>query len=662
MRVFAGRGDAVVRLIGLFFVLTLFALPALGFGDDAPAWLRQAAAQPVPTYGNSVSVIVLLDESTMTVGEDGHVTTVSTYAVRILSREGRRAAIAEDLYDTDIGKVREIKAWLIRPSGQVKSYGKDYIIDQAVALNDVYDESRLKKIVAVDEAEPGSVFGYQTISEVRPYFNQSIWYFQGVHPVLSSRLTLTLPSGWRASSVTFNHESVEPAVSGTSYSWQLTALPPIEEEPASPTWSNLAPRIAISYFPTEGTRAPAMRGFDNWTEVSRWYSGLSDPQAVPDDAVTAKARELTAAAKTELDKIRAIGKFVQNIQYISIQIGVGRWRPHAASQVFAKSYGDCKDKANLMRAMLKSLNIESYPVLIFAGDPTYVRDTWPSPRQFNHCIVAVRVNDATQAGTVITHPKLGRLLIFDATDDDTPVGDLPDHEQGSFALVAAGDSGSLERMPIVPPEANALERQVDAVIDNHGGLTASIRESAVGTWAISYRREYRHESRPDYLKLVERWITRAATAARVNRIEPRDDDVAGRFKLEVDFDAAGYGQLMQERLLVFKPVIVSRREALALTDAKRKYPVILESHTFTETVHVKLPTGFEVDEMPDPVKLETPFGTYATTYEVKDGQLVFTRKLLQKAVTIPVDQYNSVRTFFEKIRAAEQAPVVLARK
>jgi hypothetical protein len=68
-----------------------------------------------------------------------------------------------------------------------------------------------------------------------------------------------------------------------------------------------------------------------------------------------------------------------------------------------------------------------------------------------------------------------------------------------------------------------------------------------------------------------------------------------------------------------------------------------------------------VDEMPDTVKLDTSFGSYATTYEVKDGQLVFTRKLVQKAAIIPVEQCNSVRKFFEKIRA-EQAPVVLARK
>ena len=119
---------------------------------------------------------------------------------------------------------------------------------------------------------------------------------------------------------------------------------------------------------------------------------------------------------------------------------------------------------------------------------------------------------------------------------------------------------------------------------------------------------------------------------------------------------------MQGRLLVFKPAIVSRRESLSLTEAKRKHPIVIRSTAYSETVRMQLPAGFVVDEMPDPVKLVTSFGSYATTYEVKDGQLLFTRKLIQSAATIPVEQYNSVRSFFEKIRAAEQAPVVLARK
>lgn len=649
------------RFTALLFLLLLSAASAPVFADDAPSWLRQAAMIQVPTFDKKVSSVVLVDDSSIVVGEDGRLTTVTTYAVRIVNREGRAEAVAEVGYETDTGKVRDFHAWLIRPSGKVKSYGKDEIIDLSDS-NDVYNESRVKKIVASDDAEPGAVFGYQTTTETRPYFYQSTWYFQGAAPVVSSRLTLTLPAGWRASSMTFNHAEVTPAVSGATYSWELRNLPPLEWEPASPSLTNLAPRVAVKYFPTEGVKNPGVRSFESWSDVSRWYSELSDIQAAPDERIAAKARELTAGAKTELDKIRAIGQYVQKIQYISIQIGVGRWRPHAASEVMAKSYGDCKDKANLMRAMLKSLNMQSYPVLIFAGDPTYVREAWVSPGQFNHCIIAIKVSDETKAPTVITLPAVGRLLIFDATDDHTPLGDLPDHEQGSFALIAAGDSGALVKMPETPSESNSVERQIAATLSPEGALTATVSERAIGQRAVVYRREFHGLSRPEYVKRIEDWVTSGATAARVSKVEPTDRGSEGRFDLDVDFYAGAYGQLMQQRLLVFKPALVSRRESLFLTEAVRIHPVVLKSRAFTETLHLKLPAGFEVDELPDPLKIDASFGSYNTTYLVKDGELIFTRALAQRAGTIPAAQYQSVRSFFERIRAAEQAPIVLARK
>jgi hypothetical protein len=81
-----------------------------------------------------------------------------------------------------------------------------------------------------------------------------------------------------------------------------------------------------------------------------------------------------------------------------------------------------------------------------------------------------------------------------------------------------------------------------------------------------------------------------------------------------------------------------------------------------ETVTFNLPPGFVVDEMPDAVNLEMPFGKYTTKYEVKDNKLVFTRSLTTNRTTVPVEKYNSVKDFYAKIMAAEQAPVVLLKK
>jgi proline racemase len=132
--------------------------------------------------------------------------------------------------------------------------------------------------------------------------------------------------------------------------------------------------------------------------------------------------------------------------------------------------------------------------------------------------------------------------------------------------------------------------------------------------------------------------------------------------MDVEFSAPRYGQLMQNRLLVFKPAIVNRTNSLYLTEKSRKYPVMLDSNSFKETVTFNLPKGFVVDETPDAVNLETPFGNYSTNYEVKDGKLIFVRSLTTTRTSVSVDKYNAVRDFYSKMLEAEQTPVVLLRK
>lgn len=642
---------------------TLFVADA--FADaSAPVWLKQAAAVNVPTYAKDVPAVVLHDSQEVTLDAEGRLITTENHAIKILLREGRDLAAARAFYLMSFSRVRDINAWLIRPDGTVKEYDKKSVLDLIADQDDVYNEGRIKVIDASTDVDAGFVFGYTVVTEDRPLFYQDRWSFQNRLPVIMSRYALTLPSGWKASSITFNHAEIKPQISGTSYVWELRNLAPIPPEPLSPSVGNTAPRIAVNYAPENAAQA-VNRAFADWTAVSLWGSNLHDPQVIVNDAVAAKARELTANSKTELEKIRAVGNFVQNLQYISIDIGVGYgngMKPRPSNTVLGRGYGDCKDKANLMRAMLKSLKIEAYPIAIYSGDSTFVKEEWASPGQFNHAIIAVKVSDETNAPTILNHPKLGRLLIFDATDPYTPVGDLPDYLQGSQALIMAGEKGGLSKMPITPPETDLLERSVEVSLTADGEIKGKISEKAVGQTSTVFRRELRELSAAQYRQAIEGWLTRGATGAQLVKLTSNDKHADASFDLDVEFSAPRYAQLMQNRLLVFKPAIVGRRGSIFLTEAKREQPVMLDSNAMRETVTFTLPAGFVVDEMPDAVTLETPFGKYSTKYEAKDGKLVFTRSLITTRATVPVDKYNSVKDFYSKIMAAEQSPVVLLKK
>ena len=633
-------------------------------GDDKslPAWLEQASKATVPTYQvKDVPGVVLLKEESVSVDASGILTITDRYAVKVLLRGGREYAMAHAAYLQSSSKVKDFHAWLIRPGGAVKPYGKDNILDTISDPDDIYDEYRIKTIDATTDADVGAVFGYESVSEERPLFTQDRWAFQGRLPVLTSRYSIALPAGWQANSVTFNHDELKPAVTANTYTWELDGLDPIPPEPDGLTVVNLAPRIAVNYYPSSANA----HVYETWHDVSRWYTELSDPSLTMDDTIAAKARELTTGATTDLERIKAIAAFVQGIRYISLDLDVahgGGHRPRPANLVLQRGYGDCKDKANLMRAMLKAVRIESHLVLIYSGDPTYVKAEWASPGQFNHCIIAIDVGPETKEPTILNSEKLGRIMIFDPTDPYTQVGDLPDHEQGSYALVTAGVDGDLMRMPVVPAENNRLERKAEVTLNPDGSISGKISQKAYGQEA-AYQRGAEHElSAGDYKGWLEKWLAARVKGSTMTQSTPADKKASGEFDLDLEFNASNYAQLMQGHLMMFKPAMVGRLDQFRPIEGKRMTPLLLDASNYYETIKVKLPDGFAVDEMPDPDTIETPFGKYSSKYEVSGNTLTFTRRLELNRSIIPASQYNDVGRFFAVVRNAEIAPVVLVKK
>src|SRR5262245_45003843 len=178
-----------LRLIGSITVIFVAALCATAARDDTPRWLRDSAVIKLGTYDKDVTAVVLVDDLSVSVSEDGRVVNTYNFAVRILRREGRGYARARVGYIPDSGKVRDFRAWLIRGDGIPKRYGKDETVDMAADDNDVYNEYRLKAISAVDDADAGMIFGYTYITEEHTVFSQDDWTFQSSMPVVNSRYT-----------------------------------------------------------------------------------------------------------------------------------------------------------------------------------------------------------------------------------------------------------------------------------------------------------------------------------------------------------------------------------------------------------------------------------------------------------------------------------------
>ena len=120
--------------------------------------------------------------------------------------------------------------------------------------------------------------------------------------------------------------------------------------------------MIVTFFPPGGKAA---NGFAAWNDMGRWYFNLVGERVDASPEIKEEVAKLTASANTPLQKMQAIAQFVQrDIRYVAIELGIGGLQPHPAPEVFSHRFGDCKDKATLMRSMLQEIGVPSYHVVI----------------------------------------------------------------------------------------------------------------------------------------------------------------------------------------------------------------------------------------------------------------------------------------------------------
>jgi hypothetical protein len=644
-------------------VLLLACAPALA--KDIPVWVHEAARQTVKSdYPSKVTAVVLFQEERLGVDPDGKRTMTERRATKIV-QSGRHAPIAWREYNTKAGRIRDFRAWLLLPSGKEIEYGKNRVVDVAMTEDKTpYDEERAKVIECDPDAPVGSVFAYEVTEEEATVFTTHPYLFQESAPVLLSRFALSLPAGWEARGTIFNHGGLQPKMDGSTYTWELRDLPWIADEEYSPGFLAIVPRLGVTYFPASAAK-PELVPFKDWHTVSAWHAGFADPAAEVTPSIRAKSDELTSQAKTETDKIRSVAAFVQQTNYVSVDLNVmhgGGYIPRPASQVLAKNYGDCKDKATLMRALLKAAGIDSYEVVVHAGDRRFVRPEWPSPMQFNHAIVAVKISAATNLPAVLEHARMGRLLIFDPTDPSTPVGDLPREEQGSYALVIAGGEGDLVKLPQLPPETNRIGRVVDVQWNGSGGVSARMLTQYFGQSGSAMRRAAVEGGVDELKRGLERSFSRRLGGVTLDKVAPADHAREGWIELAVDFGVRQFGQFMQGRMLVIKPGSLVPDPDYIFPNKTRQLPVKLSARLRKDLVTIKLPEGFTVDEMPDRVEVESSYGTYRASWKTGNGSVTFEQLLEVKDTIADAAEYPRIKDFFDKVSGGQGAPVVLLKR
>ena len=623
---------------------------------DLPDWMRDLRGASVANAG-AAPATVLVRDMRVVVNPDGEIRTTERVATQFGSASGRSHWRGFVVYDRKSDDVRRANAWTISPAGAAGALDGRRQMDAAIVAGDVLGEVRARGYLLDDELAPGTIAGFESECDRRVLLPQLDFDFQdGSDSVVVSRFSIAVPKGWWVRARLVHHAPVEGRVDGAVTTWELRDLPAIPEEPFDPAAASLRPRLLVDWGPAA---APAESL--GWTRLGAWLAGKNDPRAAPTETIARKAHELTAAARGDSAKIAAVARFTQGVRYVSIQTGLwrgGGFVPRPAEDVLASGYGDCKDKANLMRGLLAAAGVPAWLVAVYSGDATHVIDAWPSLQQFNHCIVAVKAPDDLRSPAVLSHPTLGRLLIFDPTDDCTALGDLPRTEQGSFGLLQAASGGGLLRLPELPAEGSAGSCRVDVALEPTGALKADVRLSYSGQRAADARRTRREFGEEGYRGIVERWIAASVPGAIVESVEPQDDS-AGDFRLRAVFRSRAGAQRIQDGLLAFRPALLTRPGDVVFTGATRRLPIVFPSGRWADTLTVRLPEHFAAEDLAAPFTVEEDFGRYEARTSVEGGMLQEVRSYVTRPVVVPPEQYDRVRRFEDRVHRFESRAVLL---
>jgi len=653
-------------LLVFFWVAAGFVVivPKAAAGGDAPQWMHALVGAPLPSYDEKTDAVLLYSETNVTVLSADKIRKHVREAYKILRPEGRKRGTV-DVDFSPSKKITSLHGWCIPTQGKDYEVKEKDAVDVAAPAEGGYliedTKFRLLKIPAPD---PGNIVGYEFEVEERPFWLQDVWHFQRTDPVRESHYSLQIPLGWVFKASWLSHAEVKPdEAGGNVLRWAVSDVKGIRPEPEMPPWQGLAGQMIVSFFPAGGSSTK--NDFVSWEGMGSWYGTLVSTRMDASEPIKQEVNTLTNGKTLRLQKMQAIAGFMQHdIRYVAIELGIGGWQPHAAPEVFSHRYGDCKDKATLMRAMLREIGVESYHLVINTERGVVTRET-PAHHGFNHVILAIKLPDDVQDPSLIAvmqHPKLGRILFFDPTDQVTPFGQIRGHLQANYALLVTPDGGELVELPQQPSAMNSIQREGKLTLAANGALKGEVTEVRLGDRAASERWRLRTVTKDaDRIKPIETLLAGSLANFQISRASvvnfERTDQAFG---FNYSFQSDNYAKTAGNLLLVRPRVLGNKSSGVLETKEPRKFPLEFDGPSRdTDSFEIALPPGYEVDELPPPTDADYSFASYHSKTVASGQVLHYTRSLEIKELSVPVSKMDELKKFYRMIASDERNTAVL---
>ncbi len=467
----------------------------------------------------------------------------------------------------------------------------------------------------------------------------------GTVVVLAEVLTFEVPSDKYVQVWSPNHEPATTDHDGLrTYRWNVAQLATAPKRTGDDSAKPTLPRDPDE--DADGRKLPsvAWTTFHSWTEVGDWYRSLALKQAEPNDMLRTRAAEIANKANTPEEQVRAIYDFVSTrIHYVGIDFGVGRYQPHAASEVLADQYGDCKDKDTLLESLLRARGFSTAPALVGAGIAP-VPDI-PSPAMFNHVITTVNLP--------------GGRIWLDSTPMAAPYQYLSAVIRDQKALVVPADgSATLEATPPDGPYRFTARFEATGSLDAEGKMTAKMSATYRNDEEIVVRALARSVAPAEWDKVSQYLSATSGFSGTTSNTQFKNDvDSSEPIVMTYDYSRHPFGDWDNLRIVPLFPAL----EFSALdsdTTAPQEDIQLGSPRTLTAISHIRLPDGYRTD-LPDPIHVKADFATFDKTYRFEGNEIIAERNIVVLKRKIPKADWKQYQSFIKDISLSGESWIQL---
>ena len=578
--------------------------------------------------------------------------TVSTKVVTtILNEYGLRNLSLSDSYDKN-RRIAKIQATVLDAFGnEIKTYRRKDFKDVSVADGfSIFSDNRALYLDYTPIAYPFTII-FESLVETSntafiPSWNPVNDYYvsterDNIRINYKPELKLVLNEDNFSTKIPIEKKQTE-----NSISYSANSILAKKREELAPIFTNIFPIVsfAVENFNLENVQGSAT----NWNEFGKWYYNalLADTEAIPEPTIQ-KIKQLVGNEKNPIEIAKIVYQFVQEkTRYVSVQVGIGGWKPMLAKDVDKLGYGDCKALTNYTRSLLKSVGVESYYSVVYGGKEKVNIKNDISSVQGNHVILAL--------------PTDKEMIWLECTSQIHPFGFQGDFTDDRDVLIIKPEGSQIVKTKTFTEKDNVKKLDASYSISQDGTIIGNLKMISFG---IQYDNQFSKErlSNENQLKRYKTEFSNINNLT-IKKIRLLNDKETVQFTEELELEAVNYAQNTSGKLM-FAVNAFNQNSYVPKKYKVRELPFEIErGYTDEDETEIALPEGYLIEAKPSDVELTTEFGSYKIEFIASDNNtLICKRTLIINKGFYENTKFETYRKFRETIAKTDNSKMIISK-